>query len=98
MSSRQDISQERIHFERRSLARTFPGKERLSLNRVQRQHSRNRPWHESSEEPHEIRQLPHIDIQSPDFFCIFHYCIFMTFYVTHQIDKVFLVHFRFSSK
>ena len=59
-------------------------------------HSRNRPWHKSSEEPYEIRQLPHIDLQSSDFFCIFHYCFFMTFHVMHQIDKVFLVHFRSS--
>ena len=51
---------------------------------------------QSSEEPHEVRQLPHIDLQSPDFLCIFHYSIFMTFYVAHQIDKVFLVHFRSS--
>jgi hypothetical protein len=30
-----------------------------------------------------------IDLQSPDFFCIFHYCIFMTFHVTHQTIKSF---------
>jgi hypothetical protein len=30
-------------------------------------HSRNRPWHKQSEEPHEIRQLPPIDLHVAHF-------------------------------
>src|SRR5258705_3741618 len=52
---------------------------------------RNRPWHKSSEESHEIRQLPHIDLQSPDFLFIFGYCHFTTFHVMNYYPKVFLV-------
>ena len=45
----------------------------------------------SSEETHEIRQLPHIDLQSPDFLCIFRYRILVKFQVMPEFEKVFVI-------